>query len=217
WKYSEKAPNLVSCAIGFPDWIRDFEPGIPLVLPRLRRLHIEMPGFSPASPSTSPSELFCSYNGRHGRSEIVPFVERSGCSLQKLSLMRCSINADLITVLRGLPSVTHLIIEVQNEVENYSEQGDLFDALADDLCLNLTSLAYGFESNFAAAHFNFFNMAQSRFRLNLQKPCLTQLRLFRYPPSIVAAIQDMCNAGFDARCLEPSEADDLLKGKHFFS
>jgi hypothetical protein len=222
----EKTPNLVSCAIGFPVWIHNFEPGISLVLPRLRRLHIEMPGFLQRLQAPLLRELFCSYSGGHGRSEIVPFVEKSGCSLQKLSLMHCSINSDLITVLRDLPSVIHLIIEVQNEIENFSEQGDLFDALADDLCPNLTSLAYGFESNFTAAHFNFFNMAQSRFRLNLPRSCLTQLRLFRsrdyraseaYPPSIMAAIQDMCNVGFDARCLEPSEVDDLLQGKHFFS
>ncbi|KAJ7357965.1 hypothetical protein DFH08DRAFT_437528 [Mycena albidolilacea] len=79
----KKTPNLVSCAIGFPDWVNSFAPGDPAVLPRLQRLCIEMAGFLPRLEAPLLQELYCSYSGwLQGRSEILPFVERSACLLQ---------------------------------------------------------------------------------------------------------------------------------------
>jgi hypothetical protein len=136
--------------------------------------------------------------------------------------MRCSIDSDLITVLGGLPSVRNLIIEAKNGVENYSEQGDLFDALANDLCPSLTSLAYGFGSDFAVDAF--LDMAKTRFQLEPPRPRFTQLRLFRSreyhvglacPPSVAAAVQNVRDDGFDVDFLERG-GGDIFIGKHFF-
>ncbi|KAJ7845261.1 hypothetical protein B0H14DRAFT_2775049 [Mycena olivaceomarginata] len=219
-----RAPNLVSCAIGFPDWVDSFAPGEPVVLPRLRRLRIEMAGFLPRLQAPLLQELFCSCSTMlHGQSEILPFVERSACSLQTLSLIHCSINFDLIAVLRGLKSLTHLIIEDQDKSDDDSPQITLFDDLAGDLCPNLTSLAYGFASAFSrSSRSHFFAMAQSRFQHETPGLRFTRLRLFRSryyspgeacPPSIAVAIQNICDDGFDAGFVEPNE----FEGKHFFS
>lgn len=124
-------------------------------------------------------ELFCCHSrGFYGRAENLPFVQKSSCSLKTLVLIDCSIDADLITVLRGLPSFTHLLLEdSQASQQTYSPgQFTLFDAMADDLCPNFTFLMYEFGSQFDERHL--FAMAQTRFWLDPLRPRLIQLRLF---------------------------------------
>ncbi|KAJ7360856.1 hypothetical protein DFH08DRAFT_1031222 [Mycena albidolilacea] len=172
----EATPNLLSCAIGFPRESNFNQAGIPIVL---RRLCIEMAGFLHRLDPPLLQELFCCHSRSFdGRAEILPFVQKSSCSLKTLVLTNCSIDADLLTVLRGLPSLTHLLLEdSQASQQTYSPgQITLFDAMADDLCPNLTFLMYGFGSQFDEHHF--FAMAQTRFRLDPPRPRSIQLRLF---------------------------------------
>lgn len=223
-KILEAAPNMVSCAIGFPDWVDSFEPDISVVLPCLRRLYIEMAGFLQCLRALLLQDLCCSYSeSLDGRSEILAFVRRSSCSLQTLVLMRCSIDSDLITILGGLSSLTRLIIQdhIESDEDSESQQIALFDALATGLCPNLVFLAYGFGPYVAAVAL--LAMARSRFLLEPPSPRMIQLRLFRSsasfeacPRSIAVAIQIMRDDGFDIEFLAPAEAN-LLKGRDFFS
>jgi hypothetical protein len=125
------APNLLSCAIVFPHVV-DFDPGIPASFYRNAGI---------SSPSQAPvlQELFC--QDSNGRSEILPFIQSWSRSLKLLVLVICSVDFELITILRGLLSLAHLIIEDDG---NYSKSSALFDALSSDLCLNLASLVYGY-------------------------------------------------------------------------
>ncbi|KAJ7364403.1 hypothetical protein DFH08DRAFT_798746 [Mycena albidolilacea] len=155
------------------------------------------------------------------KSAIVPFVQRSSCLLKILALMVCTVDSELITILRGLFDLTHLVIE-----EDYNSptlgQIALFNALASDLCPTLTSLAFGFGRTFAKRDV-FFSMARLRFRRQLPHPRLTQLRLFGgwqnriklCPPHTAVEIQKMCKEGFDVAFLGPREAN-VLKGQDFF-
>jgi hypothetical protein len=57
-------------------------------------------------------EPFCCHSRSfYGGAEILPFVQKSSCSLKTLVLMDCCIDADLIKVLRGLPRLTPLLLE----------------------------------------------------------------------------------------------------------
>ncbi|KAJ7309132.1 hypothetical protein DFH08DRAFT_486808 [Mycena albidolilacea] len=212
----QTAPNLVSCAISLSYWTDSYQPGVLTVLPRLQRLRVVEAEFLQHLKAPLLQELFFWNNtGQDGWSEIVPFVERSACSLQKLCLMGGSVDSNLITVLGGLQSVTHLIIH-DNAWDNELEQIDLFDGLFKYLCPNLTYLAFGFGAKFATGHF--LAIAESRFRL--EPP---QLRLFRTynkesedcPSDTAVAIQSMCDQGFDVAFIGSHRAG-IFQGKDFF-
>jgi hypothetical protein len=213
----QTAPNLVSCAISLSYWTDSYQPGILTVLPRLQRLRVVEAEFLQYLQAPLLQELFCWHSIRQdGWSEIVPFVERSACSLQKLCLMGGSVDSNLITVLGGLQSVTHLIIH-DNAWDNELEQIDLFDGLAKYLCPNLTYLAFGFGAKLATGHF--LAIAESRFRL--EPP---QLRLFHTynkesedcPSDIAVAIQSMCDQGFDVAFIQGSHRAGIFQGKDFY-
>ncbi|KAJ7792494.1 hypothetical protein B0H14DRAFT_166838 [Mycena olivaceomarginata] len=217
----EAAANLVSCALGFR-W-DDVDRGIPTVLPRLRRLHLETPEFIHRLNTPLLEELIIHYRGgaTEGVEEILPFVQRSSCMLKTLVLRRCNIDLDLITVLRGLPSITHLVIENDN-LNSTPDQIALLDALADGLCPNLASMAFRVESSDVDTR-RFFAMARSRFQLEPPSARLAQLRLFGgwgttvepCPSHIVVEIQAMRNEGFDVSFVDSHE-EETLKGKATF-
>ncbi|KAJ7359783.1 hypothetical protein DFH08DRAFT_847031 [Mycena albidolilacea] len=217
----EAAANLVSCALGFR-W-DDVDRGIPTVLPRLRRLHLETPEFIHRLNTPLLEELIIHYWGgaTEGVEEILPFVQRSSCMLKTLVLRRCNINLDLITVLHGLPSITHLVIENDN-LDSTPAHIALFDALANDLCPNLVCLACRVGSKDIDTH-QFFAMARSRFQMEPLSARLVQLRLFGgwgsvvepCPPHIAVEIQKMCDEGFDVSFVDSHE-EETLKGKATF-
>jgi hypothetical protein len=229
------ATNLLSCAIGFPRSVDTFDRGTVAVLPSLRRLYIELPDFLHRMQAPLLEELFCSYSGpEEGQSEILPFIQRSSCSLQRLVLRRCTIDSDLRTILQSLPNLTHLIIEAvsqwieeeetEDQDDETSEQIALFDALANSLCPNLTSFGFGFGFKFAESQF--FAMARSRFRREPPSACLTELSLFRNlsyenrdecPAGTEVAIQAMWDEGFDVDFLESRDAMVDLLGDGRFS
>jgi hypothetical protein len=154
----------------------------------------------------------------YGVEEILPFVQRSSCMLKTLVLRRCNVNLDLITVLHGLPSLTHLVIENDN-LSSTPAQITLVDALADGLCPNLASMAFRVESSDVDTR-RFFAMARSRFQLEPPSTRLAQLRLFGgwgttvepCPPHIAVEIQAMCDEGFDVSFVDSHE-EEALKGK----
>jgi hypothetical protein len=218
----EAAANLVSCALGFPHW-SDFDRGIPTVLPRLRRLALETPEFIHRLNTPLLEELSFHYWGgtMNGVPEILLFVQRSSCTLKKLVLRGCIIDFHLITVLQGLPSLTHLVIE-NDGLHLTPAHIALFDALANDLCPNLASMAFRVGSSDVDT-IPFFAMARSRFQLEPPSARLAQLRLFGgwgtavepCPPHIAVEIQAMCDEGFDVSFVD-SHDEDILKGRATF-
>jgi hypothetical protein len=218
----EAAANLVSCALGFPNW-NDVVRGIPTVLPCLRRLHLETPEFTHRLNTPLLEELILHYWGgtMYGVGEILPFVQRSSCTLKKLVLRGCNVDFDLITVLQGLPSLTHLVIE-NNSLDSTPAHIALFDALANDLCPNLASMAFRVGLRDVDTR-RFFAMARSRFQLEPPSARLAQLRLFGgwgttaepCPPHIVVKIQAMCDEGFDVSFVDSHE-EEALKRKATF-
>ncbi|KAJ7359776.1 hypothetical protein DFH08DRAFT_417012 [Mycena albidolilacea] len=150
--------------------------------------------------------------------EILPFVQRSSCSLKTLVLRLCTINFHLITFLRGLPSLTRLVIE-NDTFDSTLDQVALLDAKY-GLCPNLTSLACSLVGSKGVDTNRFFAMAQSRFRLQPPSTSLKQLRLLGgsvepCPLYIALKIQAMCDEGFDVSFVDPHE-EDLLKGRGTF-
>ncbi|KAJ6578063.1 hypothetical protein B0H19DRAFT_574816 [Mycena capillaripes] len=220
------ASNLVECAVGFTGFGTFTDnPHDLIVLAHLRRLCVKGPAV--LSKLKAPLlQTLCSLKNPILRT-LLPFVERSACTLTKLVLMECDISDSLIVVLRGLPTLTYLLIDSQLD-DGLRPQSALFDAMttfgtSSDLCPNLTSLLYayerpsdeeGFDSpveqdlDFPRDHF--FNMVQSRLEPN--RSCrLEFLRIFytpwsHLPPStgIVArlkALQDAQDEEFNAAFL----------------
>ncbi|KAJ7359791.1 hypothetical protein DFH08DRAFT_417356 [Mycena albidolilacea] len=218
----EAAANLVSCALGFPNW-NDVVRGIPIVLPRLRRLHLETPEFIHRLNTPLLEELIIHYWGgpTYGVPEILPFIQRSSCMLKTLVLRRCNVDFNLITVLQGLPSLTHLVIE-NDSLHSTPTHIAFFDALENDLCPNLTSMAFRVGSSDIDTR-RLFAMARSRFQLEPPSARLAQLRLFGSwvsmvepcPPHIAVEIQIMCDEGFDVSFVDSHE-EETLKGKATF-
>ncbi|KAJ6561899.1 hypothetical protein B0H19DRAFT_1142968 [Mycena capillaripes] len=157
------APNLVHCAICFT-WTAHVTPpgGSPALLPCLRRLVIENPRFLPRLKAPLLQELFCIQHDTTDLVAILPFVHRSLCSLKKLVLTNCAVNSQLIDVLRGLPGLTYLLIEVDGTEGFEDAEIAFFNAMmisepSRDLCPNLSYFAYGSEFNFPRKLF--FDMA----------------------------------------------------------
>ncbi|KAJ7888091.1 hypothetical protein B0H14DRAFT_2562469 [Mycena olivaceomarginata] len=218
----EAATNLVSCALGFPSWDDNVARGPPLVLPRLRRLHLETPAFFHRLKAPLLEELIChNWSGTiNGVPEILPFVQRSSCTLKKLVLRGCNIDLNLITVLQGLPSLTHLVIE-NDSLNSTPAHIALFDALENGLCPNLVCLACTVVLKIDTHQF--FAMARSRFQTEPLSARLVQLRLFGgwgydaepCPSHIVVEIRAMCDEGFDVSFVDSHE-EDILKGRATF-
>jgi hypothetical protein len=156
----------------------------------------------------------------YGVPEILPFVQQSSCMLKKLVLRGCDVDFNLITVLQGLPSLTHLVIE-NDSLDSTPAHIALFDALENGLCPNLVCLActVGLKID---TH-QFFAMARSRFQTELLSARLVQLRLFGgwgYDVEdclshIAVEIETMCDEGFDVSFVDSHE-EDILTGRAAF-
>ncbi|KAJ7661349.1 hypothetical protein DFH06DRAFT_1296651 [Mycena polygramma] len=216
------APKLVQCAISFetsdadavtPDESRS------VVLYQLRRLNIEQPHFLHHLTAPSLEELYCMYVQYNDMAALLPFVCRSNCLLQKLVLTGCYISPDLITALRGLPSLGYLLIAVKPNA-SVEEHIDLLRQLeitdtAQNLCPGLSSLVYGISHRFPQEVFS--AMIRSRMRPSHQGSRLTYLRIFDpfARSDIRSATRELSGEGFDADVLTKTEFD-LLTGKGFF-
>ncbi|KAJ7927992.1 hypothetical protein B0H13DRAFT_1013708 [Mycena leptocephala] len=147
-------PNLVECAIGFREFYHhNLNPNVNpmVVLSHLRRLCIEQDGFLLYASAPLLEELTSVWF--KSSTVIVPFVQRSLCTLKKLALMRCTNSSEVITVLQSLPSLTYLLLADQDneDDEHADEQGQvaLFSAMfisgtPSDICPNLASFVFGY-------------------------------------------------------------------------
>ncbi|KAJ7661356.1 hypothetical protein DFH06DRAFT_373249 [Mycena polygramma] len=215
------APKLVQCAISFetPESV-SLTPGtlFSITLSHLRRLSIELPRFVHHLTAPLLEELYC-LNMRHvDISALLPFVRRSDCLLTKLVITACYVFPDLITALRGLPSLNYLLIQPRMSL---AEHTDLFRELgitgtSQDLCPSLHSLVYGVWGEFPEEPF--FTMIRSRIGPNPQGSRLTYFRIFDASTrsDIISATRDIRDGGIDADVLTKTEFD-FLAGKAFFA
>ncbi|KAJ7983226.1 hypothetical protein DFH06DRAFT_1292485 [Mycena polygramma] len=219
------ATKLEQCAISFETVDEDGNfvstPGesSPIALPHLRRLYIERPQFLQrrlAAPLLE--ELYCLYMDNTDIPALLPFVHHSHNTLQKLVLMSY-VPSTLITGLRGLPSLTYLLIATDNA--SADEQVELFDEMviahtSRDLCPNLSSLVYGINHTFLQEPF--FAMIRSRICPSPLGSRLKYLRLFDpyYCSDIFSTTREFSDAGIDADVVTETEFA-LLGGKGFFS
>ncbi|KAJ6544095.1 hypothetical protein B0H19DRAFT_295740 [Mycena capillaripes] len=235
--------HLVECAVGLTGFGSSTgNPHDVTILPNLRRLCIKGP---PILNRLNAPLLHTLYSLRdaHLRT-ILPFVQRSACTLTKLVLLQCKISDKLIEVLRGLPTLAYLFIDSQS-YDSLRPQITLFNAMtrsgaSSDLCPNLTSLLYAYERtidddeedldspiekdlDFPRDHF--FNMVQSR--LKPERTCYLEfLRIFYTPgahlppPTDIVArlktLQDVQDGRFDATLLDYRDLQALRARGDFF-
>ncbi|KAF8155344.1 hypothetical protein K438DRAFT_1862640, partial [Mycena galopus ATCC 62051] len=204
--------------------------GPTVVLPHLRRLETNSPKILDHLNAPMLDTLVSLDSGRRIEA-FLPFVQGSGCLLTKLILMHCRISSDLevITLLRALPTLTCLFLEIC--FDTLQAQNTLFEALfldgtSSDVCPNLTSLLYGYrlyrggvESVFLPDPF--FAMVWSRFEIGLGIPDsippsrLGFLRVFHigtslYPPGdILARLKTLRDVGLDAVFLNYRKPEDI--------
>ncbi|KAJ7301239.1 hypothetical protein DFH08DRAFT_978949 [Mycena albidolilacea] len=167
------ACNLVHCVVSFQD---PFEPDDlpPVTLPRLRSLLIEDPEWLGRLKAPLLESLSCLISQGSHLITLLSFVRSSSCPLKRLVLAECVISPQLIAALRGLPTLTHLL------VDSYVEGGHqpaFFDAMtvsrtsSDIICPNLVSFVYGAGEGLFPQDL-FLTMVRSRL------PRLTWLRVF---------------------------------------
>ncbi|KAJ7872378.1 hypothetical protein B0H13DRAFT_2669434 [Mycena leptocephala] len=132
---------------------------------------------------------------------------------------------ELTTLLRGLSSLAHLVLdEYHSQTLNplAIDQLDLFNAMSipdpvSQICPNLTSLVYGYRILAGAPADAFFAMARARLQPNSgSRVRLSCLRLFAEdhvlpPDSMVAQIQALREDGFDAAFLDKQQIQLLNK------
>jgi hypothetical protein len=201
------APNLVECAIGFDKYRPVVVPGSnpAVVLPNLRRLRIQFTNFLVHLTAPSLEELSLSY---YVHSDILPFIQRSSCTLTRLVLDNTMIISEAIPLLRGLPALTYLHLESRGEENRVIFFAAMtISGASSDLCPNLTSIVYGCRTwDGDSAQESFLAMARSRFQPNPSYPgCLARLRVFsngsgsRFMSDKVGAdMKILQDEGFDA-------------------
>ncbi|KAJ7983220.1 hypothetical protein DFH06DRAFT_1292481 [Mycena polygramma] len=216
------ASKLMQCAISFETSNSDAvtpDQSHSIALYDLQRLCIEKPRFLHHLTAPSLKELYCMYAREDDIAAILPFVHRSRCLLQKLVLTSPYESSELATVLRGLPSLTYLVIQAN---ESADQQTDLFSRMviagtSGDLCPNLISLVYGIDNSYRFSQEMFFTMLRSRTRSSCRGSRLTYLRIFDpfARSDICSAIRDLSGEGFDADVLTGADFA-LLTGKGLF-
>ncbi|KAJ6574581.1 hypothetical protein B0H19DRAFT_1124847 [Mycena capillaripes] len=224
------ALNLLQCAIGLGHE-PDFEPedGPPVTLPHVHSLWIDKPRFIPHLTTPSLENLLCEQSELPDLAVLSSqtFVLGPARSLTKLVLMFCDISPELITVLRGLPRLTFLVIDAHPYQPPTPEQETAFlDAMtisgsSHDLCPNLMFLGYGFVRPFPQDIF--FTMAHSRNRPTQPgSGGLVALRLFyaltargNCPAGIDTSMQMLRDAGLDAAFLGRFTLHCLRKKGYF--
>ncbi|KAJ7090128.1 hypothetical protein C8R44DRAFT_751117 [Mycena epipterygia] len=202
----QSASDLLECHLGFFNfnW-RGAPENEVIILPLLRRLHLEEGGFFVHLTTPMLQSLFAEQNLEQG--VLLPFLHRSSCSLTNLVLLSFTMPSELIPVLQSLPTLTYLLLQVTSTYQQEAGQTGLFNAMcttdsSSDLCPNLSSMLYGYSSLDEFPVDAFFTMAESRF----QTPSRLQfLRIFcswdadsKPLDEIYARIQMLHSGGFDA-------------------
>ncbi|KAJ6578083.1 hypothetical protein B0H19DRAFT_1122328 [Mycena capillaripes] len=227
------APHLVECAVGLSGFgsltgnLHEVA-----LLPRLRRLCVKGPAILNHLKTPLLHTLYSLRNPIFRT--LLPFVQRSACTLSKLVLVQCDVSDKLIPVLRGLPTLTYLLIDSQRD-DGLRPHVALFDAMrrsgtSSELCPNLKSLLFAYErtsddDNLDFPSENFFNMVQSRLEPN-RPSRLEFLRIFytlrsHVPPPIDIAVRlkafhDVEDGGFNVALLNYRDFNALKARGDFF-
>ncbi|KAJ7347482.1 hypothetical protein DFH08DRAFT_868089 [Mycena albidolilacea] len=189
----QAAPNLQHCVVGFEDSL-DHDECASVTLPQLRCLYIENPGCLVHLSTPILEDLFCLEAETPSLPSVLAFVRSSSCALTRLILMECAICGELITLLRGLPALTYLLVGAETDEEE--QEKALFEAMTlsgtSDICPRLASLWYGVGEQFPQDPF--FAMIHSRLmrrQPSADQPqphsCLTRLRIFDTDDNIEVA------------------------------
>jgi hypothetical protein len=213
----------VECVAGFRKF-RSFNPHptLTVIMPYLRRLSVEEDRVLLHLEAPLLEELTSVWVG--SSTVLLPFIRRSSCTLKKLLLMRCTmISSDLIAVLQSLPSLTYLLLAMDEDEENEGtvEQGQvaLFSAMhlsgvPSDICPNLTSFVFGYRRAFPWQ--SFFAMAQTRFQPETGGQChLSFLRIFdadlkiTYPQDMVTGTRLLQEEGLDVALVDVDSEEQL--------
>ncbi|KAJ6503578.1 hypothetical protein C8R45DRAFT_1185258 [Mycena sanguinolenta] len=225
-------PNLVDCALVVNVVHDNFVPSTNIVLtfPNLRRLRLNRHGFLLHIVAPSLEEL-CATEGVQLLRKFLPFRVRLACTLQKLSLWECHIDSEIITILRGLPNLTHLL--VVNGDHDDEEAVQFFNAMKvwatlPPVCPDLESMVYGFAGwNSSVALESFYDMVRSRFwpdhcyrfvtRLNSFRllSCASNFKAYSRPAAgLVDWIRCLQRSGFDVAFFGEHETTDYLRSRN---
>lgn len=120
-----QCPNLTSCSLGIGATIIDIDPGmaVPVTLPKLKSMRVRLFCHTPYvlhffdelhTPTLCTFEIqnvSLALGSFTGQTESLPFISRSGDTLENLSLDRMDISdPDILSCLSQLPHLTHLRI-----------------------------------------------------------------------------------------------------------
>ncbi|KAJ7648197.1 hypothetical protein DFH06DRAFT_1476276 [Mycena polygramma] len=210
------ASTLVECVIGFTGDDFDDEPPHNLTLPNLRRLSSEYVAILPHLKAPILEELRLIF-GHEPMTSLYPFIHRSSCTLTRLALIQCQIDSELISLLRSLPTLSSLLLDLEYDMYEIG-RSDWIVAMSmsgapTDICPSLTTFEFGYKSATQIVWDVFVAMARSRFHTHSSSRCrLSRLRLFAGRSSssdnVAAHIATLRNDGFDAVLLD---RDDMSK------
>ncbi|KAJ7369026.1 hypothetical protein DFH08DRAFT_832988, partial [Mycena albidolilacea] len=165
------APNLLECVLGFSGTDFDQPSHISIItVPHLRCLCLMEPNF--LSNLTTPllEDLGVSYVYSAAR-VLPPFLHRSSCALKRLSLLCCTIDSAVISVLQELPSLRYLRLEYAEGVDEACWIDPMFmSGTPSGICPNLTSFVFGYIGTTPIHWKSFFDMARSRFQPKPSRP-----------------------------------------------
>ncbi|KAJ7648269.1 hypothetical protein DFH06DRAFT_574259 [Mycena polygramma] len=215
------ARTLQECVIGFPEEL-DSEPADIFTLPNLCRLSSDYVNILAYLTAPSLAELRLVI-GDDPMSLVAPFIHRSSCTLTRLALVECGITPEVISLLRTLPSLRSLLVDLEHDDDQVdTDSGSdwtttmCMSGAPSDICPRLTSFELGYTHKAQVPWDSFFAMAWSRFQIDSSfHSRLSRLRVVqRYDaPSnrMVAKMKMLQNRGFDA-----AFADGDYLTKHLF-
>ncbi|KAJ7648209.1 hypothetical protein DFH06DRAFT_1095634 [Mycena polygramma] len=204
------APTLLECVIGFRS--EDFGSESPqiLTLPKLCRLSSEYVAILAhlTAPSLSELRLIIAHEPIRF---AAPFIHRSSCTLTRLALIEYEMNADVISLLRAVPNLSSLLLDLDNahEIDSDSITAMFISGAPSDICPRLTTFELGYisPSQIIPTREPFFAMARTRFQRDSSSHCrLSRLRLLagRTSPSdsVAVHIRNLQEDGFDVVLLD---------------
>ncbi|KAJ6506274.1 hypothetical protein C8R47DRAFT_1101732 [Mycena vitilis] len=189
------APNLLYASIGC--WNKS-DLDTTQVLPHLRRLCIQEGGI--LRNITAPRVETLTVIQWEAYPDIIPFVNRSSCTLTKLVLLCCNINTELTDVLRHLSSLTHLLVSLDSYNAQIAFSEEMSAATDSHLCPNLTTLALGYQ--WPTPWDTLVSMVESRFR---RQPAFSFL-IFDAPCSKSDDLELMRAKGMDVGVLDRADS-----------
>ncbi|KAJ6458404.1 hypothetical protein C8R47DRAFT_149150 [Mycena vitilis] len=211
------ASTLQECVIGFPHEL-DSDPADIFMLPNLCRLSSDYVTILAYLTAPRLEELRLVI-GDDPMSLVAPFIRRSSCKLTRLALVKCGITAEVISLLRTLPNLRSLLLDLEDDEQVDTDPDSDWTTIMrtsgapSDICPRLMSFELGYKHQAQIPWDSFFAMARSRFQIDSSSHSrLSRLRVVhRYDaPSdrMVAQMKTLRDRGFDVAF---SDVDYLTK------